>query len=133
MGACLKVLAGRNHTDQPIQKKGQSKELQEERQQLPPPDKQQKEPEAAPFNVQPPAPRLKEQPVPEPSVPPTPEAAFKQFSQGKEELPVEDAQDFFAQLKFPLDQGVGLIAFYLLHAESFQALRAVEVQQYCRE
>lgn len=63
----------------------------------------------------------------------TPEAVFLLYSQGKEVLMVEDASDFFNQLQFSLEQGDSLIAFYLLHAESFEMIKAVEVERYCRE
>lgn len=135
MGACLKNLSGNNHADRPLPQKKQTNKLQEERQIQSPGKKQEApvQPPAALLTVRAPAPQVREQPVPQPSPPPTPETLFMQFSQGKTELLVEDAQNFFAQLKFPLDSGAGLIAFYLLRAESFQALRAVEIQQYCRE
>ena len=63
----------------------------------------------------------------------TPEAVFRLYSQGKEVLMVEDAPDFFNQLQFSLEQGDGFIAFYLLHAESFETIKAAEVERYCRE
>lgn len=63
----------------------------------------------------------------------SPEAVFRLYSEGKEVLMVEDASDFFNQLQFSLEQGESFIAFYLLHAESFEAIKASEVAGYCRE
>ena len=131
MGGCLKTLAGQGKVDKPLE---QGKKV--DGPDLPPTERQQSVPFSRPQEVPRTTSHVRSsvraslQPITSSQ---SPEEVFTLYAKGKDTLQLEDAVVFFQLLQFPLDQGDGFIAFYLLQAESFEAVTAVQVQRYCRE